>query len=159
MKLKDENNLLESVLLSSLTQLSKEYTKQVNQTGVTYIFDYYNQDNILDNDKNICYSGIVDVRAEGPDGKVLSYKNLYDKWQVRRENTGTVEEPTYGKQQNIEEARNRVLKQIIGQGIAGLALGLASRTKDEIEEFNKVTEEPLTEEEEVKGLTQEVYKD
>ena len=144
MKLKDKNDILEQVIVSSLKELSKLYSKEAS---TDYVFEYWHNVRHLDLDKNVCFSGVIDVRATNDKGKVISFKRLYDRMIIQRRNIGTVEVPKYGKQENYEEARAITLAEILSKSIAGFVLGMAVRTKDEIEQFNKVIEQPKTEEE------------
>lgn len=145
MKLKETNDVLEKVIADSLSQLSKVYSETQDNKEIKFIFEFWNNVRHLDLDKNICYTGVIDVRAEkqitGGKTQVVSFKRLYDKMIVHRPNIGTPEQPKYGKQLNFEESRNAVLREIIGKSVSGLALGLAQRTKEQIEEFNKVVNE------------------
>lgn len=144
MKLKEKNDLLEQVVESSLKELSKLYSKEVESP---YTFEYWHNMRHLDSAKNQCFSGVVDVRVTDDKGKVLSFKRLYDRMIIQRPNIGTLELPKYGKQANYEEARSIVLRELLSKSVAGFALGMAQRTKDQIEQFNQVLVQPLTEEE------------
>jgi hypothetical protein len=146
-KLKESNDILEKILHSSLNELSTEYSKQA---GVTHVFDFWHNVRQYDKDKNQCSIFVMDVRATVPnedktkEDKVVSFKRLYDKMIIQRPNIGTVENPKYGKQQNFEESRNAVLREIFGKSVAGLAMGLAVRSKEEIQDFNKIVDAPIT---------------
>ena len=144
MKLKEKNDLLEEVVGSSFKELSKLYSKEV-EAG--YTFEYWHNMRHLDLAKNQCFTGVVDVRVTNENGKVVSFKRLYDRMIVQRPNIGTLEVPKYGKQANYEEARSIVLRELLSKSLAGFALGMAQRTKDEIEQFNEIVKQPKTEEE------------
>jgi hypothetical protein len=134
MKLKEVNDALQKVVDDTLSQLSTAYSKQTQEE---YIFKLWSGVNQLDKDKNLCYAAVIDVRRE-VDGKVDSFKTLYDKWIVQRPNIGTLEKPKYGKQLNVEESRNTVLREIIAKSIAGMLMALSQQTKEQIEEFNQI---------------------
>lgn len=132
-KVKESNDVLEEIILSSLKELSKLYSKQ---TGEKVVFDLYHNVRAYDRDMNLCFKQVLDVRSVDDNGKVTSYKNLYDRMVVQRPNTGTPANPKYGKQLNMEEARKTTLREVLSKAIAGFALGMAARTKDQIEDFN-----------------------
>lgn len=132
MTLKDKNNILEDLIDASLRQLSKEYSKQ---EGEPHLFEYWSNTRALDKDKNVCFQAVLDVRVMNVEGKVLSFKRVYDRWLVQRTNTGTVDEPKYGKQLNMEEHRNTCLREVLGKAIGGFALNMALRTKEQIQEL------------------------
>ena len=144
MKLKEKNDLLEGVVVSSLKELSTLYSKETKEE---YVFEFWHNMRAKDKDGNQCFAGVIDVRRIAKNGKVESFKRLYDRMIVQRPNIGTVEVPKYGKQANYEEARQTILLEIIAKSISGFALGMAVRTKDEIEQFNEVIKQPKTEDE------------
>lgn len=151
MKYKDKNDILEEVLTTSLKELSRLYSKE---TGSPYIFEFWHNARAKDKDKNQCFSAVIDVRRFDENGKVNSFKRVYDRMVIQRPNiaknqdgTTNIEKPSYGKQVNYEETRNAILREILSKAIGGFALGMAVRSKEEIEQFNEVVEQPLTEDE------------
>lgn len=158
--LKERNDILEKVIDDSLSELSHLYSKE---TGEDFKFEYWTITNAKDLDKNICIQGVLDVRRI-TNGKVDSAKRLFDRMLIQRENTNfeivdqtdeegnttqikvyNTEKPTYGKQRNMEESRNAILRELLAKCVSGFALGMAIRTKDQIVEFNSLKEtHPLT---------------
>lgn len=138
MKLKDRNNVLQLAVEDSLRELSNVVSKQ---TQTTTLFSWWINSKFVDKDKNQCVRGVLDVALAGEDGKVKSFKLLLDRVLILRKNEGTIESPKYGKQLGYEELRRVMLLEVIGKGVSGLALGLAQKTKEGIEDFNKVVEQ------------------
>ncbi len=147
MKLKDKNDVVQMLVEDSYRELSRVVTEQ---NKVTTNFAFWINSRFLDKDKNICVRGALDVSIANDDGKVTSFKLLMDRALVLRKNEATKEDnsvdtdkPKYGKQQGYEELRRIILSEIVGKGVTGLALGLAEKTKEQIEEFNALIPENL----------------
>lgn len=152
MTLKETNNLLEEVIDNSLAELSRLYSKQV---GEKTKFEFWTLTHSLDLDKNQTVQFVLDVRAITPEGKVRSWKRIFDRMTIQRENIARNEDGSYNtekpeyakKQRNFEESRNTVLRELLAKSLSGFALGMAVRTKDEIVAFNDVDKLPVTEDE------------
>ena len=56
--------------------------------------------------------------------------------------TYDVENPKYGKQLNMEEHRNTCLREVLGKAIGGFALGMALRTKEQLQDLYSQVEDP-----------------
>lgn len=135
MKLKDKNDVMQEAIEGSLKELSQVFgtVHKINS-----FFSYWTNMKFLDKDKNLCVRGVMDFGVTDDKGKVISFKKLIDRALVLRENIGTLEVPKYGKQLGYEELRRKMLSEIIGKSIAGLAMTLVEQTAEQIEEFNKL---------------------